>query len=52
VTTQCALAIKLLTIADAEVTHISLHDSPLPFCDGAHEARSGRQKTPSISSDW
>ena len=36
-----ALAVKLLTIADAEVTHISLQDYPLPVYDGDLEARSG-----------
>jgi len=36
-----ALAAKLLTIADAEVTRISLQDYPLPLYDGDLEARTG-----------
>ncbi len=36
-----ALAVKLLTIADAEVTHISLQDFPLPLYDGDLEGRAG-----------
>jgi NAD(P)H-dependent FMN reductase len=36
-----ALATKLLTIAAAEVTHISLQDYPLPLYDGDLEARAG-----------
>lgn len=36
-----ALAVKLLTLADAEVTHISLQDYPLPFYDGDTETRTG-----------
>jgi NAD(P)H-dependent FMN reductase len=36
-----ALAAKLLTLAEAEVTHISLQDFPLPLYDGDLEARSG-----------
>jgi NAD(P)H-dependent FMN reductase len=36
-----ALAVKLLTLADADVTHISLQDFPLPLYDGDAETRSG-----------
>ena len=36
-----ALAAKHLTLADAEVTRISLQDFPLPLYDGDDEARSG-----------
>ena len=36
-----ALAAKLLTIADADVTRISLQDYPLPLYDGDLETRSG-----------
>src|SRR5215469_6415982 len=36
-----ALAAKLLTIADADVTRISLQDYPLPLYDGDLEARTG-----------
>ncbi len=36
-----ALAAKLFTVADAEVTHISLQDFPLPFYDGDLEQKSG-----------
>lgn len=36
-----ALAVKELTLLDAEVTHISLGDYPLPIYDADLEARSG-----------
>jgi chromate reductase, NAD(P)H dehydrogenase (quinone) len=36
-----ALAAKELTLADAEVTRISLADYPLPVYDADHESRSG-----------
>jgi chromate reductase len=36
-----ALAAKLLTLADADVTHISLQDFPMPLFDGDLEAKSG-----------
>ena len=36
-----ALAAKELTLADAEVTHISLADFPMPLYDGNLEAASG-----------
>jgi NAD(P)H-dependent FMN reductase len=36
-----ALAAKLLTLADADVTHISLQDYPMPLYDGDLESRSG-----------
>jgi len=36
-----ALAVKELALADAEVTHISLADYPLPIYDADEEARSG-----------
>jgi NAD(P)H-dependent FMN reductase len=36
-----ALATKLLAAGDAEVTHISLQDYPLPLYDGDLEAKSG-----------
>lgn len=36
-----ALAVKELTLADAEVTHISLADYPLPIYDADEEAHSG-----------
>src|SRR5215470_10638109 len=36
-----ALAVKELLLAEADVTHISLLDYPLPIYDGDLEARSG-----------
>jgi chromate reductase len=36
-----ALAAKLLALADAEVTHISLQDFPMPIYDGDLELKSG-----------
>ena len=36
-----ALAAKLLTLADADVTHISLQDFPMPLYDGELEGKSG-----------
>jgi len=36
-----ALATRLLALAEAEPTHLSLHDFPLPLYDGDLEARSG-----------
>jgi NAD(P)H-dependent FMN reductase len=37
-----ALATKLLTLADVDVTHISLADYPLPIYDADLDARSGQ----------
>lgn len=40
-----ALAVKELTLNDAEVTRISLADYPMPIYDGDHEAHAGPPET-------
>ena len=41
-----ALAVKEFTLAEADVTHISLQDYPLPLYDNDLEVNSGFPKTP------